>query len=103
MDVESWKMCFSKSRATAHAQGLYHEQNRWRDRAAYWRGGVKALVPYCGLLAALPRSLLLADRADDPVGFHPDIPDDALGCFRAGRRHSLRRGDVMGCFVPRPD
>src|SRR5205814_6718140 len=102
MAARRWKTCFSMSPAT-DLRSPAHEGGFRRHGAAHRRGAAAPLVSDLRILAAISRSLLLAHRADDPVGLHPDLRDAAVQFFCAGGRHPDWRGDVVGRVVPWPD
>src|SRR5262249_54555263 len=55
-----------------------------------------------GLLAAADRDGLLADHADDHLGFLLDLPLSQQLLARRCLRRADRRGDAVGRAVPRP-
>src|SRR5689334_3012418 len=96
------RMCSSMLPAMGHGSRARECGVGWRG-AAHRRRASAPLVFDCRFVAALSRSLLLADRADDSLGVHPDLHDAAIELLRAGWGNTARRGDVMGRAVSRTD
>src|SRR5258706_13824604 len=92
MAAPHWKTFSSTWRVTARVKRACHERGRRRQPAAHRGRGPASLVPDRQLLAAFRRPLLLAHRADDPLGIHPDLPDAPVEFFRAGWRRSVWLG-----------
>src|SRR5688572_20781609 len=105
-----WKRCSSTSRATGAPPGRRPLRDRAGQRnardAVLLRPGRRhvpaALLRAEGLLAAPHRDGLLADHADDHLGFLLDLPlPEQLLAGRRVRRAD-RGGDAVGRAVPRP-
>src|SRR5690349_15456200 len=86
----------------SRAAGL-SERPYERLAETHQRRDAAPLVSDRRLVAAISRSLLLADGADDPLGIHPDLPEPAIELLCAGGRRPARGCDAVGRSVPRTD